>query len=141
MQDQRRRKRGPRTHYSAAQKGNGHRRLGRGGVAGWPDHQQGVLPVSQPLKAIACVQVLTKPRLSSFSTMWNFAGNLALWPPPKADGGWWSEPPRWPLDSAMECKADRVFAAAHAKPATAGTLVPESLFLLMLPQRLEELAR
>src|SRR3974390_3872730 len=43
MQDQRRRKRGPRTHYSAAQKGNGHRRLGRGAVAGWPDHQQGGL--------------------------------------------------------------------------------------------------
>ena len=112
-----------------------------GASPGGPTTSKGVLPVGQPLKAAACVPVLTKPRLSSFSTMWNFAGNFALWPPPKADGGWWSEPPRWPLDSAMECKADRVFAAAHAKPATAGTLVPESLFPLMLPQRLEEFSK
>jgi len=54
--------------------GNGHRRLGRGDIAGWPNHQQGGLLVGQPtLKAAAHVQVLTKPRLSSFPTMWNFA--------------------------------------------------------------------
>jgi len=42
MQDQRRKKRGPRTYYSAAQKGTA---AGRrfGGVAGRPDHQQGGL--------------------------------------------------------------------------------------------------
>ena len=55
--------------------GNGHRRLGRGGFAGWPDHQQGDVCrlANRLLKATACVSVLTKPRLSSFSTMWNFA--------------------------------------------------------------------
>jgi hypothetical protein len=69
-------KRGPRTHYSAAQKGTatgdytrGCRRLARPSAT-----EFAVLPVGQPtLKPAICVQVLTKPRLSSFSTMWNFA--------------------------------------------------------------------
>jgi hypothetical protein len=43
-----------------------------------PTTSKGLSPVGQPLKALACVQVLTKRRLSSFSTMWNFAGNFGL---------------------------------------------------------------
>src|SRR3974390_1071937 len=43
-------------------------------------------------------------------------------------GGWWLESPPWPLDSAMECKADRVFAAAHAKPATSPMRCPRCRF-------------
>jgi hypothetical protein len=64
-------KRGPRTHYSAAQKGTA-TGDGSGELPVGPTTSKGLLPVGQPLKAIACVQVLTKRRLSSFSTTWNF---------------------------------------------------------------------
>ena len=70
-------KEGRSTHYNAAQKGTA-TGDGSGVLPVGPTTSKGVLPVGQPLKAIACVQVLTKPRLSSLSTMWNFVGNFAL---------------------------------------------------------------
>ena len=76
-------KRGPRTHYSAAQKGTATGDWVEGVSPVGPTTSKGIVPVGQPLKAAACVRVLTKLRLSSFSTMWNFAENFA----PKADGG------------------------------------------------------
>src|SRR6516225_8620826 len=79
MQDQRCKKEGRSYSLQCGPEGNGRRRLGRGMSPVGPTTSKGALPVGQPtLKAAACVQVLTKPRLCSFSTMWNFAGNLAL---------------------------------------------------------------
>ena len=66
-------KRGPRTHYSAAQKGTATGDWVEGVSPVGPTTSKGIVPVGQPLKAAACVRVLTKLRLSSFSTMWNFA--------------------------------------------------------------------
>ena len=70
-------KRGPRTHYSAAQKGTATGDWVEGVSPVGPTTSKGIVPVGQPLKAAACVRVLTKLRLSSFSTMWNFAENFA----------------------------------------------------------------